>query len=1145
MRLIVFLAAAMAACAQTASMTGRVIDASGAVIPDAQVRVKSAESGIETTTVTNQEGYYSVPALQPGRYELGVSKTGFKAVRQTNLNLIVQQVARIDVTLQVGAVAEALEVSAQAVLLDSETSTLGQVVNSKQILDLPLLGRNPYALAMLVPGVRPSQGMNNLPIDQISTAFNSINGARANQNEYLLDGAPNTASAQNQPVIYANPDSVQEFKVETNAFSAEYGRAAGGVFNVVTRGGTNEFHASAYEFLRNEKLNANDFFANRTGTARAPLRFNQFGGSIGGPVRLPGYNGKNRTFFFANTEIVRFKQGITFVGTVPNPDQLAGNFSTTRNAANQMVQIYDPASTAPAPGGGFARTLFPRNIIPTARLDPVARAMSRFWPAPNTTGNPVTRVNNFVRTDANAVSKETFMVRLDHNFSERNRIFGRYSYDNTPLARAKTYGPDSQADPTAGPQVFKRQNAVLEDTWVLSPAMLGTFRYSFSRLSNFRLPYSNGFDIASLGLPSGLANELGVPRAFPSVLITGFGMTGSVPNTIVGGTLGAVDLIAFGMDNHALQVNFNRTLTRHNLKFGFDARVIRGNFQQQGDTARQFSFANNWTQGPNPNVASATSGFALATFMLGVTGGQNQIVPALAQQILYYAGFVQDDFKVTPKLTLNLGLRYDFESPRTDRFNQLTNFDFALAPPLRADGLNLRGALKFPGTGGLSRYQANPDRNNLAPRVGLAYKLTSNTVVRAGGGLFYGSTTGVGGAPGGFGVSGFEALTPITTSLDGVTPLTFLRNPYPDGVVKPSGSRLGPATQLGQNPAYFDRGNLVPYTAQWNFNVQQQLPGRVLFDVGYAGSRGLKFAEGRNMNQLPPAALDLGTQLQQQLPNPFFGQIASGPLAQRTVSRAQLLRPHPHYNALTSASATWADSSYHSLQVKMERRFASGFLILGAYTYSKLIDLGTGQFAGESLSAAAVQNWFDLRSERGVSLIDQTQRLIVNTVYELPFARNAGGVSRRLFAGWELGAIVSAYTGGPVGVTSAVNNTFSQGGGQRPNWNGTSPAVSAPVPNRWLDGSVFSNPAPFRFGNAPRTFGGARADGLAGLDLTLTKNTKITERFKAQFRAEFFNLTNTPRFNPPNVAFGTAQYGVVAAQSNMPRIIQFGLKLSY
>lgn len=1132
--------------AQVATLTGRITDPSGAVVPQATVVARSEATGLSFTTESTAEGYYALPALPPGRYEVTVSKSGFRTVKQSGLELTVQQTARLDFVLQVGAVVETVEVRAQAPLLDGETATMGQVIGNRQVTELPLLGRNTYALAMLVPGVRNSQGVNNLVIDQISTVSYSINGQRANSNEFLLDGAPNTAASQNQPVINANPDMVQEFKVETNTFSAEYGRATGGVFNVVTRSGTNELHFSLYEFLRNDKLNANDFFANRAGTPRAPFRFNQFGGTLGGPVFIPGlYNGRNRTFFFANTEIVRFIQGIVFTAVLPQRQHLTGDLSNARLADGRLVTVYDPATLAPNPAGGYLRSPFPGNVIPAGRIDPVARNYSRLIPAPMVPNTPL-GVINYTRSDGNRVPKDSYSFRIDHSLSQANRMFVRYSYDDTPYIRAPAYGRElKNIAPTAGPQVFTRWNSVLEDTHTFSPTMIGVFRYSATRLINFRRPYSDNFDIESLGLPSYMREGMVNPISLPPITITGYSVTGSVPNIVVGGLIGATDYINFGHTLQAAQGTFTKNLTAHTLKFGGEFRVIQFNNTQTGDQAHNFSFSPAWTQGPNPTQSSATAGLGLATFLLGIPAGGVAPVPSLALTTKYRAVFVQDAWKLTPKLTLNLGLRWEYETPRTDRFNQLTNFDYSATPPLEAPGLTLRGGLTFVGVGGLPRICANPDRNNVAPRLGFAYRLDEKTVLRAGGGLFYGHNFGVGGGAGPFGTSGFQASTSIVTSLDGLTPIVKWSDPYPTGFNKPTGSRLGLATLLGQSVQYYDRANRTPYSGQWNFSIQREMPANILLEVGYAGSRGNKFPENRQMNQLAPELLSLGDGLRQQVPNPFYGQIKVGALAQRTVSRAQLLRPYPHFDAVTSQGATWASSAYHALEAKLEKRYASGLSILVSYTFSKLMDYGIGPFAGESLGSSSFQNWHNLAAEWSPSTLDQTHRYIMNAVYELPFFKNRASLVGKLLGGWQVGGIWMAFSGGPLGVSSAVNNTYSQGGGQRPNWNGRNPCVPNPTPYRWLDGSVFSNPRAYSFGNAPRTFNCCRSDGTSQVDLMLGKNTRFRERFRLQFRAEAFNISNTPRFSPPNAVFGNPQFGIINAQSNLPRIVQFGLKLLY
>ncbi|MEO7144931.1 MAG: carboxypeptidase regulatory-like domain-containing protein [Bryobacteraceae bacterium] len=1144
---IVLLLSAGTASAQTASLTGRITDPGGAVVPGAAIGVQSLNTGVSNTTRSNADGYYSVNALPPGKYDITVSKDGFAPIKQAGLVLEVQQVARLDFALQVGAVSQSVEVSAQSVILDSQTATTGQVVESRQVTELPLLGRNPYALAMLVPGVRPSIGVNNLPIDQISTVSFAINGQRAAANEFLLDGAPNSAPSQNQPVINATPDLVQEFKVETSNFAAEYGHAAGGVFNVVTRSGTNEFHGDLYEFFRNDKLNANDFFANRGGNARPPFKFNQFGGTFGGPVLIPKvYNGKNRTFFFVSVEKVRFIQGMTFVGTEPTAPQLAGDFSNLRNAQGQLITVYDPATTAPsANGSGFVRQVFPGNIVPVSRINPVALAISKYFPAPNQPGTPFVGANNYVRTDGNRIDKDTVSYKVDHYFNENNRFFARYSADDTPDIRAGAYGQSNPASPSAGPQIFGRRNSVVEDTQTFSPTWLATFRYSFTRLSNFRPAFSNGFDITSLGLPSSLASELS-PRAFPEITVTGLGVTGSIPNIITGGVLGATDQILLGNSIHALQANTTKVLGGHELKLGGEFRVIQMNTLQTGANSPVFNFTPAWTQGPNPAQSSGSAGSGLATFLLGIPTGSAQPAPSLALQTKYYALFVQDSFKITPRLTLNYGLRWEYDTPRTDRFNQLTNFNYGATPVISAAGLNLRGALAFVGVNGASRLDSNPNRNNFAPRLGIAYRLGDKTVIRGGGGIFYSNNWGVGTGSTGFGSSGFFANTSIVASLDGVTPIVTLSNPFPNGIVQPTGSRLGAATLLGQSISFYDRGNRTPYSAQWSMSIQRQLPRNVLLEAGYTGSRGIRYPQGdTGLNQLPDADLALGNALRTLVPNPFYGRISSGILSSPTVSAAQLLRPYPQYDGLESVDLNFANSTYHALEVKVEKRYSHGLTILGSYTYSKNIDLGTGSFSGDSVSGGVIQDYNNLRNEYAPSSLDQTHRFVGNAVYELPFFKSERGFTGRLLGGWEAGAIVSLFTGGPLGISQATNNTFAQGGGQRPNWTGVSAKLGNPTVNQWFDTSQFTLAAPYTFGNVARTLGGLRSDGLTELDLTLNKTIAIRERLKLQFRAECFNFTNTPQFQAPATTLGAAGFGVVSAQNNQPRIVQLALKLIF
>ncbi|MDQ2945651.1 MAG: carboxypeptidase regulatory-like domain-containing protein, partial [Acidobacteriota bacterium] len=581
---VLLLLGCSALLAQTGEITGIVTDPGGSVVPRAKVTISETSTGTRRNVETNADGVYAAPSLLPGPYSMLVEHPGFKQFTRTGLQLQVGQQLRLDFRLEIGAVSEQVIVEAQAPVLETENTTVGQVVQGRQIVNLPLLGRNPYALGGLVPGVRISRGMNDLPVDQISTASISINGARGNQNEFLLDGAPNTAPAQNQPVIYANADSVQEFKVETNSYSAEYGRAAGGVFNVVTKSGTNDLHFSAYEFLRNNALSANDWFANLGGQKIPPLRFNQFGGVLGGPVIVPKlYNGRNKTFFFVSTELVRFVQGITYAGSVPSPAELTGDFSRTLNAAGKPIVIYDPQTTRANPSGsGFVRDPFLNNVIPPNRINSVSAKMRTYFPSPNLPGAQFTGANNYVRTDANRIEKNTYSARLDHNFTDTTRFFARYSHDDSPWIRASPYGFDDPGSPGFGAQVFTRHNAVVEINHVFSPSLIATLRGSYSRLSNFRGPISQGFDITKLGFPATYAAQVGAPDAFPAINITGYSVSGSIPNSARVGALGETGLIAFGMNNYSLQGQVSKNFRQHEIRMGGEARVIQFNALQTG-----------------------------------------------------------------------------------------------------------------------------------------------------------------------------------------------------------------------------------------------------------------------------------------------------------------------------------------------------------------------------------------------------------------------------------------------------------------------------------------------------------------------------------------------------------------------------------
>ncbi|MBV8817950.1 MAG: TonB-dependent receptor [Acidobacteriaceae bacterium] len=773
--------------------------------------------------------------------------------------------------------------------------------------------------------------------------------------------------------------------------------------------------------------------------------------------------------------------------------------------------------------------------------------MDSYFPAPNNPGVGFTGTNNYIRSDSNNIQKNTWTARLDHNFTENTRTFGRYSYDDSPYARASPYTFANPGSPGFGAQDFTRYNAVYEVDHIFSPTLISQFRLSFSRLANQRGPISQGFDMSQLGFPSNLQSQIGQPAAFPVIQITGYSPSASISNENGVYALGETGLLKVFANNYGLQGSISKNLRSHEIRTGGEFRVVQLNTLQTGDNSTNFMFTSAFTQGPNPSTSASTAGDPVASFLLGTpASGSVTPSPALALQTKYYAGFVQDNWKVTNRLTLNMGLRYEVETPRTDRYNQLSNFNPNAPVPLNAPGLNLHGALTFVGVNGNPRTDYNTQWDHVAPRFGFSWQVAPKTVIRAGAGLFYGTLWGISSSPANYGDNGFiSTSTMVTSAANGFTPLNTLSNPYPNGLVPAAGSKLGSATSLGQSIDFFDRNNKTPYSEQWNFDVQRELPAHFLLDAGYMGTHNLHEPGNLILNQLNPQYLSLGNALRNTVANPFYGQIGVGTLAQPTISQAQLLVPYPQFTGVTSDNANWAGGRYNALQVKLQKRFSKDLDTLISYTWSKLMDQASGSFTGETLGGGAIQNYYNLNAEWSPSLVDQTHRLVFNVVYGLPFYRGQKGFLGQALGGWEISILGSFYSGSPLGITSAVNNTFSQGGGQRPNWNGVNPGLSDPTVTKWFDTSLFSAPAAYTFGNAPRTFNGARSDWTRNIDLSLHKSFKITERFLLQVRGEAFNLANTPIFAPPNTSFGSAAFGVVSSQANQPRVVQLAMKLLF
>ncbi|MDX1981171.1 MAG: TonB-dependent receptor [Bryobacteraceae bacterium] len=1123
----------------TAQITGRVTDATEAVIAGAEILVTGADTGLQRRSQSNDTGYFAITLLPPGSYRISVRKDGFRTLTRTGLTLVVDQTARLDFALEVGTLAETVEVTAAAPAVESGTSAIGTVVSSKQILDMPLNSRNPLRLAYLVPGFSPSPSFG----DQFNRASSfRINGGRANMNDLFLDGVSNSPPASNGFLSYAafpSPDALQEFKVQTNSYSAEYGRTNGGVLNMVLRSGTNQFHGVFYEFLRNSKMDANNFFANRAGAALPSFKRNQFGAAGGGPIV------RDKAFFFINYEGLRQRQGSSFTGTFPTALEKQGDFSASSKrvgAQCQPTQVYDPLTTRANPAGGFIRDQFPGNRIPTSRFDPVGTRVAGFYPQPNQPGDACTGINNYFSQGSARFDVNQLDTKIDWNPSEKNRLFGGVSWRRSVQTPPNQYGNIAFTDFQVNGFEIPSWNARADYTRVHSPSMILNVRAGFSTVTqDSPPPVPQDFSYTALGLPAALEAQTLRPIGFPVFNAAGYNILGQVFSS---------PLETF--QTYSLAASATWVRGKHTFKFGLDERLNQVGSNLKQNTNGSYVFNRAMTQGPNPNVAQANLGDGLASLLLGTgASGFVQILPSVFTSNLYTAFYAQDDFKVTSKLTLNLGLRYDVENGKRDRFNQLTWFDYDVQSPIaqRAGMPDLRGGIRFQGLDAPSHYPT--DWNNFGPRAGLAYSLNAKTVIRAGYGMFYPPYVGMAGNA--RASEGFSTQTPWVASIDGLRPENFLRNPFPNGLSLPTGNRNGLATNIGQNhPDSIDRVSIrSSYAQQWNLNVQRELPGRVALEAAYIGNKGTKLTDGGwEMNQLRPELLAQGTALQQRVANPFAGLIPSGPLAAAQVTRGQLLRPFPQYLNVTNFRPTSASSSYHALQIRVQKDFSSGSSFLLSYTNGKLIDDSVGVGVGGLESVH--QDAYNRRAERAISPQDVSQRMVFSYVYEMPFGRkrkwggNWPAWMDHVFGQWQINGIATLATGVPLPIT-AQNNSGGFTGVQRPNVTGSAKADSGrPTAARlaeWFNTRVFLQPAPFTLGNGPRTLSDMRAPGERSTDFSFFKSVRFSEVRRLEFRAEFFNLTNTPNFANPGLAFGTGNFGVIGAQANTPRQVQFGLKL--
>jgi hypothetical protein len=1130
------------------TIVGTITDSSGGAVLGADVTLTNLGTGDVRKVATDPAGGYQFLALLPGNYGLAVEQTGFKRFVRQPIVVEVDQAVRIDVSMVVGALTESVTVTAQTPLLQTEASSLGQVIAERNLNQLPLNGRNPLALAGYVPGVVPQGGAMQNSVGQNMASWDNfqIGGGQAGQSAVLVDGAPLNISWYGNIGYSPAQDSMQEFKVETNSLSSEFGRLAGGVINFVSKGGTNGLHGTVYEFLRNKALNANTFFSNASGIGKPSYTQNQFGGGAGGPVVIPGvYNGRNKTFWFFNLDEFRLRQGVTFLLTVPTVAMRGGDFSG-------MQTIYDPLNTTVNAQGVASRVPFSNNTIPTTRINPTAAYGRNLWAPPNLPGS----TNNFATLASAGGSLHNAVLRGDHRLNDKQSLFARYTDANTTNLGVDPYKTGVCRDNCGA--VYATKQAVLGYVYNFRPTVVLDVRLSYLHFGVDRHPYTQGIDVTQFGWPSSLNQALPY-RTIPMFNVSGYSDLFS--------TTGGGSVLMGRMDTDHLAPKLTVVKGRHTIKFGGEYRRMPFNFIQVQPAGGTFAFSTKFTA--LNYLSPGSTGNAYASFLLGMadSGNAQSNVPVAATES-YHAAFVEDSIRAGRRLTLILGLRYDYMGQWTERYDRLSFWMPTAQSPLAAQtGLPLVGRLGLVNSSDRSsRSNRDADPKQFGPRFGAAYHLTEKTVLRAGYGIYW--------LPPEVAYSASPYADPIdaiSTQFIGtlnasLTPYALMNNPFPNGILNPPGRAPSyQSTLLGQSVGAWIPNVGYGYAQQWNFNVQRQLPDSTLIEFSYAGSKGTHLPMANiPADQLPDQYLSMGSALLAQVPNPFYNIITSGTLSAATVAMEQLLRPFPQYTGVSLVGLGLGDSIYHSFQAKLERRFKNGASVLVSYTNSKLIS-DTDSLISQAETAtggtiAGMQNAHNLRGERSLASFDTPQRLVVSYVLDLPvgaggkYLSGLKGPVGKLVSGWGAVGAAVLQRGSPINVSSTPNTLNNYGSNLRPNFNAAACPHGAALSgsgesrlNGWFNTACFVAPPAFTYGNVSRTLPNVRQDGIVNVDLSVFKDTAFgpENKLSLQFRAELFNLLNTPQFGTPGESLGTTQFGVVTTQTNNPRLIQLALRLRF
>jgi len=1082
----------------TASISGVVTDAQGAVVPNAKVATTSTATDVHTTTVTNDSGFYSIPNLPIGPYVVTVEHEGFRRFERKDVTLTTGQVLELGVRLELGAVTETVSVTGETTLIETRSSDVTHLIESKNIENLPLGNRR----ALNVINLAGAAVFVNYPNTPGNPNPNfSLAGGRVQSQMFWIDGGAGQNMRMGAGQINLDPpvETVSEIKVLSNSNAAEYGGSAGGIIVATTKSGTNRYHGSVYEYDRNDLFDAPGFFATiRDGAKVKPvLRYNVFGGTVGGPII------RDKTFFFFAYEGQRLRTGGVDTLTVPTALQRAGDFSQTFNAQGALIRIFDPASTRTV-NGVVTRDQYPDNRIPVSQLDPIAARLMQFYPQPNRAPDNITGANN-VRGNYGAPSDANFyMIKVDHNLGSRDKITGRYLH-NTGANSSSSLFPDPAADPRNS-AANKQRYTYGSWTRTINPTMVNDFRFTYI----YRL-----FHNKSNGLGGGYPEKIGLKgvqnTAFPQFSPAGFNALGS----------NAQERQQFPIEQQQFVDNFSYIRGRHAMKYGFEARRSRNHEFNRPTVSGAFGFS---TQ-PTGLPGNAATGNGLASMRLGFPTSFTELeTQELDRSNWYLAGFAQDDWSVNSSLTLNFGVRWETDTPMVDVRNRMNSFDLHQTNPVSGTA----GVVKFVGLNGFRDTPYDTDWNNFGPRFGFAWKIggSEGTVLRGGYGTFFAHPFDAG-VPNAAAL-GFSLSATLNSPDNGITAPFYLRNGVPTNPQAPTlDDRFG-AVPVGTNPStavtFFEHKRRAGYAHQFNLGVQRQLTGNAVVEVSFLGnlSHGLASANV-TLNQISPAIL--GPQRQTQRDRPF-----------------------PQFSDVQIQNPMFGDSRYYAAVLRFQKRYSRGLSFSANYTWARFFDNASDPGTTLGNTGAPYSNYYDRAADWGPSSNDVRHRVTGGAVYELPFGAGKRWVKssamRHVVGGWTVSTTGTLQSGPPFSVTTQTNttNAFSAGS-LRANVlrNPNLPSGERSVA-RWFDTSAFAQPASYTFGN--QGIGLLRGGGTINLDAGVMRDFRFAERITFQLRGESFNLFNHTNFSLPGLTYQGSGFGVISS-SGPSRQIQVGARVTF